>query len=169
MSVCLSACPPVYLSVCLFIVCLHNTCSEPSPPSLHANEEMLVDDSDEEDMDIAVAPTSLAVPPAEGDTAVSQAPPTASATARSDSASPYVDDDFAMFVAQEANEVLPVLEQDSLSSSSPTPTPTPSTNDLLTVEGEGVARIQHFGITATCPSIPLSLAEDAPLAVSVCS
>jgi len=120
-------------------------------------------------MDVAAAASSLAVPPAEGDTAVSQAPPTASATARSDSASPYVDDDFAMFVAQEANEALPVLEQDSLSSSSPTPTPTPSTNDLLTVEGEGVVRshIQHFGITATCPTIPLQLTEDAPQAVSV--
>lgn len=140
-------------------------CSEGNPPSLHANE-MLVDESeeDEEDMDVGAA----LAPPVEGDTAVSQAPPIAPSSFRSDSASPYVDDDFAMFVAQEANEVVPVLEHDSMSSSSPTPTPTPSANDLLPADGEGVAKshIHHFGVTASCPAIPLQLSEDAPAAVS---
>lgn len=141
-------------------------CSEGNPPSLHANE-MLVDESeDEEDMDIGGAQLA---PPAVGDTAMSQAPPIAPPSIRSDSASPYVDDDgFAMFVAQEANEVLPVLEHDSMSSSSPTPTPTPSTNDLLPGDGESMTRshVHHFGVTASCPTIPLQLSEEAPSAVS---
>ncbi len=137
--------------------------SEGNPPSLHANE-MLVDESeeDEEDMDVGAA----LAPPVEGDTAVSQAPPIAPPSFRSDSASPYVDDDFAMFVAQEANEVVPVLEHDLMSSSSPTPTPA---NDLLPADGEGVAKSHvhhHFGVTSSCPVIPLQLSEDAPAAVS---
>ena len=139
-------------------------CSEVSPPSLHANEEMLEDDSDdEEEMDIGAG---LLIPPANVDSAVAQAPPMAPPSVRSDSVSPYADDDFAMFVAQEANEVLPVLDQDSLSSS-PTPTPTPSSNDMLTGDNEGHAKshMQHFGATAFCPPIPLQLSEDAPIAV----
>ena len=145
-------------------------CSDGNPPSLHANE-MLVDESEEEeDMDVGPAAmdvnTALLAPSAEGDTTVSQAPPIVPPSVRSDSASPYGDDDFAMFVAQEANEALPVLDRgDSMSSSSPTPTP--SSNDLGPPDGEGFVRshVHHFGVTASCPTIPLQLSEDAPAAV----
>lgn len=149
--------------------------SRVSPPSLHANEEMLDEDSEEE-MDVGTNPLVLLPPPPRSglDPALPQAPPPLPLSACRDSVSPYVDDDFAMFVAQEAHKVVvPVLDQDAISLS-PSPTPTPSSNDLLLpVLYEGLDRArgdsfhtQHFGVTASCPSIPLQLSTEAPNAVS---
>ena len=168
--------------MCVLYACvLHITASmlltqcRVSPPSLHANEEMLEDDSEEE-MDIGT--NSLPLPPQSGlDLTLPQAPSVVPPSACSrDSASPYIDDDFAMFVAQEAHEMMePVLDAETPSlSPSPTPTPTLSSNDQLLptlYEGSdgvrgGSSHIQHFGVTASCPSIPLQLSKEAPNAVS---
>ena len=142
-----------------------------SPPSLQSTEVMEDEDS-EEDMDIGTVslPNHPSVPGVLNPTP-SEATPLLPPPACSNSASPCTDEDFAMFVAQEANKMLPEVDQDSLSTSS---TPTPTSNDLLPpafYEGLGVAKedfahIQHFGVTASCPSIPMELSKEAPNAVS---
>lgn len=104
-------------------------------------------------------------------------------TNRSNSTSPYADDEsFAMFVAQEANEAVSVLDPENSSlSPSPTPTPTPLSHVLLPpsvsydafLNSSGSssssfgAVVQQFGVTASCPPTPLQLNEDAPCAVSL--
>lgn len=160
-----------------------------SPPSLHAHEEML-DDSDEEEeverMESCPAPqqqpTPAGVPTTVAPTALNSDPLQASCSlppsTRSNSASPYADDDsFAMFVAQEANETASALDPDN-SSLSPSPTPMALSNDPLASScssleafinssgGSGSALVQQFGITAACPSTPLQLNEEAATAVS---
>ncbi len=143
-------------------------CCRVSPPSLHANEEMIVDDSEDE-MD-AETSSQPAPPPGCLHSDLFQA---TSSTQSEELVSPYADDSFALFVAQEASEPTLVLDQDNSSSSCSSPTPTPLSNDLLLLpppsyegsSGLGLMQ-QEFGITASCPALPLQLNEASPNAVS---
>lgn len=202
-------------------------CFRVSPPSLHANEEMLSEDSEEEEMD-RDTPTSRDTPTiavnngkSRGRVIVSfdlvlvflctlvcavssvlSGPNLSSASivlsasaptsVRSDSASPYDgdDDSFADFVAKEA---LTNAVGDHSHSPTPNPThlsqqsvssdihallnhihqqsPAPST-DLGSAHHSpapptelGSALVSQFGVTASCPPVPVQLPEGAPQAV----
>lgn len=160
--------------------------SRASPPSLHAHEmldDYSDDDEEEECMESGLAPQQLPTP-APTTAALNSDPLQASCSSslppstRSDSASPYADDDsFAMFVAHEANETASALDPDN-SSLSPSPTPTALSNDPLASScssleafinssgGSSSALVQQFGITAACPPTPMQLNEEAATAVS---
>lgn len=102
---------------------------------------------------------------------------------RSDSISPYADDDsFASFLAREVHETASALGDDRSSMSrSPTPASSQtSATDMQTLvsylqnqQGQssksqtGSAVLKKFGVTASCPPAPVQLPEGALSAVSV--
>ena len=175
-------------------------------PSLQANEEMISDEEEEEEEregsqlpacihpPTALPSSSLQAPLAPASPPSSSTLPSGSGaelgagpgvgpgSTRSDSASPYPDDEsFASFVAREIHEAASGASDDR-SSLSPSPSPTPPDPSCMGADIQALLSqtrssssysspspiVTGFGVTANCPPTPVQLPEGAMTAVSVC-